>query len=323
MSLSPSELKAIGVAAQWYARLQSGIATDADRAAWNDWLLAEDAHRQAWQRMTAVGEQMARVPGGLAAPALRGAERSRREVLRSVLVLTSAGSLGWLGWRSETSQNLFADVRTAVGERREFRLADGSSLLLNTDTSVNLRFDGRQRVLELLRGEILVTTAVDPSQRPFKVVTRHGEVLALGTRFIVQSREHTGEVAVLEKAVEVSSVGSASTVRLQAGQSIAFNTTSLGSIRRNDASAGAWQQGSIIAIDRPLAELLADLSRYRTGVLRCDPRIAHLKVSGAFPIDDTDLALAALESGFSLRISRYSRYWVNVSGADGRGHSPR
>jgi transmembrane sensor len=39
-------------------------------------------------------------------------------------------------------------------------------------------------------------------------------------------------------------------------------------------------------------------------------------VSGAFPIENTDLALAALESGFSLRITRYSRYWVNVSRAD-------
>jgi transmembrane sensor len=80
---------------------------------------------------------------------------------------------------------------------------------------------------------------------------------------------------------------------------------------------GAWQQGSIIAINRPLSELLADLSRYRSGVLRCDPRIAQLKVSGAFPIDDTDLALAALESGFSLRIIRYSRYWVDVSAPAG------
>ncbi|AKV09221.1 iron dicitrate transport regulator FecR [Pseudomonas fluorescens NCIMB 11764] len=314
MSLSPAELKAISVAAQWYARLQSGVATDTDRAAWNEWLLADPVHTQAWQRMAAVGEQMSRVPGALASPALRGADSSRRQVLRSVVVLASAGSLGWLGWRSETSQNLFADFRTAVGERREFRLADGSSLLLNTDTSVNLRFDGHQRVLELLWGEMLVTTAVDPSQRPFKVVTRHGEVLALGTRFIVRSGHQDGEVAVLEKAVEVTSSGVGPKVRLEAGQSLSFNPASLGTVRRNDASTGAWQQGSIIAINRPLAELLADLSRYRTGVLRCDPRIAHLKVSGAFPIDNTDLALAALESGFSLRISRFSRYWVNVSG---------
>jgi transmembrane sensor len=313
MSLSPAELQAISAAARWYARLHSGVATDADRAGWNDWLHADPAHQQAWQHMAAVGEQMASVPGTLAAPALRGVARSRRQVLRSVVLLASAGSLGWLGWRTDTTQNLLADFRTAVGEQREFLLADGSSLLLNTDTSVNLRFDGRQRTLELLWGEVLVSTAADPLQRPFKVRTCHGDVLALGTRFIVRSQDSGGEVAVIEKAVEFSSAGSGSTVRLEAGQSLGFNARSVGAIRRNDASVGAWQQGSIIALNRPLGELLADISRYRRGVLRCDPRIAQLKVSGAFPIDDTDLALAALESGFSLRVTRYSRFWVSVA----------
>ncbi|MHC8314088.1 FecR domain-containing protein [Pseudomonas sp. LB3P31] len=311
MSLSSDELKAISLAARWYARLQSGFASDVDRAAWSEWVNADPAHHLAWQRITAVGEQMASVPGSLASPALRGADRSRRQVLRSVLVLASAGSLGWLGWRSETTAALVADVSTAVGERREFRLADGSSLLLNTDTAVNIRFDGQQRVLELVRGEILVTTGTDPARRPFKVFTAQAEILALGTRFIVRSQAEGGEVAVLEKAVEVSA--GASKVRLEAGQRMDFNALTLGSVRRNDASVGAWQQGSIIAIDRPLSDLLADLSRYRSGVLRCDPRIADLRVSGAFPIDNTDMALAALESGFSLRVTRHSRYWVTVS----------
>lgn len=313
MSLSPAELKAISMAARWYARLQSGIATDADRSAWNDWLVADPVHRQAWQRMANVGEQMASVPAAVAAPALRGAERSRRQLLRSVLVLVPATSLGWLAWRSDTSRQLIADYRTAVGERREFHLADGTSLLLNTDTSVNLKYDGQQRVLELLRGEILVTTGSDPLQRPFRVHTRHGVVRALGTRFIVRSQALGGDVAVLEKAVEVRAPGGGLAVRVEAGQSIAFTDRSVGPLRRIDASVGAWQQGSIIALDRPLVELLADLSRYRTGVLRCDPRIAQLKVSGAFPIDDTDMALAALESGFALRVTHYSRFWVNVS----------
>jgi transmembrane sensor len=313
MSLSPAERTAISAAAQWYARLQSGIASDADRAGWNEWLQADPAHRQAWQRMAAVGEQMASVPGNLAAPALRGVEHSRRQLLRSVVVLASAGSLGWLGWRSDASQQLLADYRTGVGERRQFRLADGSSLLLNTDTSVNLRFDGRQRLLQLLHGEILVSTAGDSLQRPFKVLTRHAEVLALGTRFIVRAEEAGGEVAVLEKAVQVTAFGGGSSVRLEAGQSLGFSQGAVGAVRRNDASVGAWQQGSIIAINRPLGELLAELSRYRPGVVRCDPAIAQLKVSGAFPIDDTDLALSALESGFSLQVRRFSRYWVTVS----------
>jgi transmembrane sensor len=316
MSLSPAELQAISAAARWYALLPSGVTTDADIAAWSTWLGADPAHAQAWQRMTAVGEQMASVPGALAAPALRGAEQSRRQVLRSVALLISASSLAWMGWRSDASQDLLADFRTTVGERRTFRLADGSTLLLNTDTTVNLRFDGHQRVLELLRGEIQVTTAVDPLQRPFKVMTRHGQVLALGTRFIVRAQDAGSEVAVIEKAVEVRPSGGASAVRLEAGQAVDFDAHSVGTLRRTDASTGAWQHASIIALNQPLVELLAELSRYRRGVLRCDPRIAQLKVSGAFPIENTDLALAALESGFSLRITRYSRYWVNVSRAD-------
>ena len=40
MSLSPAERTAISAAAQWYARLQSGIASDADRAGWSEWLQA-------------------------------------------------------------------------------------------------------------------------------------------------------------------------------------------------------------------------------------------------------------------------------------------
>lgn len=314
MSLSPAELQAISVAAGWFARLRSGVATDSERQEFNEWLAVDPAHEQAWQRMLAVGEQMSSVPRALASPALRGADRPRRQVLRGLVVVASAGSLGWLGWRSETVQDNLADLRTRVGERRQFVLADGSSLLLNTDTSVNVRFDGRQRILDVLRGEVLVTTAADPVKRLFKVLTRHGEVLALGTRFIVRSQDQNAEVAVLEKAVEVRAAGGRPEVRLEAGQAMTFSVASLGTIRRNDASTGAWQQGSIIAIDRPLAALLADLSRYRPGVLRCDPRIAQLQVSGAFPIDNTDLALAALESGFSLRVTRFSRYWVQVSG---------
>ena len=49
-----------------------------------------------------------------------------RELMRNLVVLASAGSLGWLGWRSDSAQQLLADYRTQVGERREVRLADGS-----------------------------------------------------------------------------------------------------------------------------------------------------------------------------------------------------
>jgi transmembrane sensor len=48
-------------------------------------------------------------------------------------------------------------------------------------------------------------------------------------------------------------------------------------------------------------------------VLRCDPAVAALRISGAFPITDTDLALEALQSAFALDVQRRTRYWVTVT----------
>lgn len=313
--LSTAERQAISAAARWYARFRSGSQTEQEQQAWLQWLADDQLHREAWTRMQQVDEQMAAVPGRLAAPTLRGASHSRREVLRGMVLVAAAGSLGALGWRSETAQNLLADYRTQVGERREVRLADGSSLLLNTDTSVNVRFDGQQRVLELLWGEILVNSVVDPLQRPFRVDTRYGQVLASGARFLVRSSAEGDQVAAMDQALQVSPSASGAAQRLDAGRHLQLNALGLGPVALNDVTLGAWRQGSIIAINRPLGELLADLSRYRRGVVRCDPRIAELKISGAFPIDNTDLALAALHSGFALTIKRYTPYWVTVSAA--------
>lgn len=310
LQLSVAERQAISGAARWYAQLRSGTASEQEQAAWREWLAADPLHRQAWERMQQLGEQMSALPGGLAGPTLRGAGRSRRELMRNLVVLASAGSLGW---RSDSAQQWLADYRTQVGERREVRLADGSALLLNTDTSVNVAFDGQQRRLQLLWGEMLVSAGVDALHRPLRVISRHGEVQAEGARFVLRSDEREDRAAVLEQGVQVSLGNGRVPRRVEAGQQLAFSAAGFAALRSNDASVGAWRQGSIIALDRPLGDLLADLSRYRRGVLQCDPQIAGLRISGAFPIDDTDRALAALESGFSLRIERYTRYWVRVS----------
>lgn len=310
--LSNAERDAIRAAAQWYARLASGVEDERARQDWQRWHNADPLHQQAWQRMEAVRQQMARVPGQLAAGSLQGATRSRRQVLRGFVLLAGAGGLATLGWRSELGHSLTADLRTGVGERKRIRLADGGALMLDTASAVDIRYDGQQRLLVLRAGALWVETAADAQQRPFLVETAHGRVRALGTRFTVATQADSSSVAVLEKAVEVTSRHAPAVVRLEAGQQMSFNETGLGTPTASDASVADWIQGSLVAVDRPLGELIDELARYRNGWLRCDPRIAGLKVSGAFPLDDTDLALAALESGFPVTVVRRTRYWVTL-----------
>lgn len=313
MSQPPTaaQRQAVREAAHWYARLAAGGTDAGEQASWQTWHDASELHRQAWQRMQTVTQAMGGLPQRLASATLLGAGNTRRQVLYGLALMLGAGSLGTLAWRSDKRREWAADYRSGVGERREVQLADGSQLLLDTDSAVDVQFDPQQRLLVLRRGQVLISTASDSAGRPFRVDTHHGRVLALGTRFTVSTDDRHSEVAVLEKAVQVS-VAQAPAVRLQAGQRITFGPAGIGDAASNDASVAAWRNGSLIAIDQPLGELVAQLSRYRPGILRCDPAVAGLKVSGAFPTADTDLALAALQDGFPVQVVARTRYWVTV-----------
>ncbi|MFD2645459.1 FecR domain-containing protein [Pseudomonas japonica] len=310
---TPAQREAIRQAAHWYVRLASATDDGEEHAQWQHWHDSDPLHRQAWQRMQVASASFGGLPQRLAASTLLGAGHSRRQVLYGLALLLGGGTFAALGWRSDLRREWSADERSAIGERREVRLADGSRLLLDTDSAVDVRFDARQRQLRLHRGRILIDTASDPAARPFSVVTHSGQVLALGTRFTVAVDEQGAEVAVLEKAVEVS-LDPTRRLRLEAGQRARFGAAGIGPVRASDASVAAWQDGSLIAIDLPLGELLAQLSRYRPGLLTCDPAVAGMRISGAFPIDDTELALTALQASFPVAVRRRTRYWVTVTG---------
>lgn len=314
MNPSASEREAIRAAAQWYARLASGQDTECEQRAWQHWHDADPLHRQAWQRVESVSSQFSRVPGQIAVPVLRGGQ-SRRQVLRSVLLLGAAGGLGIAGWRSEMGGQLLADYRTAVGEQRDVQLADGSALKLNTDTALDVDFNAQQRRLTLRSGEILINVAPDPLGRPLWVQTPHGRVQASEGRFTVRALGAWSRVAVLRNRVAVQLPNDLRAQTLEAGQQLDFDSARIGIAQANSAATAAWEYGSLIAINQPLGELLEDLGRYRHGWLRCDPALKDLKVSGAFPLANTDIALTALESGLGLKVVRHTSLWVTITRA--------
>ena len=74
----------------------------------------------------------------------------------------------------------------------------------------------------------------------------------------------------------------------------------------------AWTEGMIIANGMRLHDFLAELARYRRGRLSCDPAIANLRVSGTYPLADTDLVLTTLPSTLPVEIHFLTRYWVTI-----------
>lgn len=105
---------------------------------------------------------------------------------RLVTLLSGAvlvGAAAWVsrdltGWQRWTS-----DLATATSERRSVQLPDGTRLQLNTDSAVDLDFNAQQRLITLLRGEILVACGTALSA-PLRVQTRHGVLEGIDGRFV-------------------------------------------------------------------------------------------------------------------------------------------
>ncbi|MNJ68666.1 fec operon regulator FecR [compost metagenome] len=91
-----------------------------------------------------------------------------------------------------------------------------------------------------------------------------------------------------------------------------IGTDGLGASHAAPYAADAWSRGMLVVDELPLGELIARLGEHRRGYLGLDPRLAQLRISGSFPLHDTDLALAALPPSLPVRIQRYTDWWVKV-----------
>lgn len=316
-------------AAVWMTTFQSGEATAADEAACARWRAANPMHEAAWQMMAGIDgrirDGMAGVSPVVARRALRlgSGHRSRRQALRTLAGIGALAMLGggtWVLSGSGAYDRLIADKSTGPGERRTFALPDGTTVTLNTATAIDVAFDAHARRIRLRGGEIEVVTARDPRNRPFLVSTRMGQIVPLGTRFVVRdvppgnAVDHVDAitVGVTEGAVRIVPVSGDLTAQVSAGQQASFTARSIGDTARLDPASESWLHGMLIARRMPLPAFIAELARYRRGVLRCDPSLGTLSVSGAFPLDDTDTALALLEKVVPVRTQAITPYWITV-----------
>lgn len=293
-------------AAQWFVLLGSGDVGDEECINWQRWRSADPVHEQAWMRIENIGAAFAAVPPQRTSVALHALTR-KPTIRRTLASLAVAALFGLTGWQGYRASDWSADAISAVGQQRELRLDDSSRLVLDTGSAIDIAFDDEQRLLHLRRGRIYIETGHNATdrERPFVVTTRHGRIIALGTQFTVERLAEASRVAVVESRVAVRSGDAADVVVIvEQGSSVLFDSNGVraqSTIGRNDST---WQRGMLIANDMPLSELLAALGRYRSDELVCDPEAAQLRISGAFPLRDTDRALAALTETLPVKIEQ-------------------
>lgn len=303
-------------AGRWFARLLDPDCGEAERASFERWRAASPAHAAAFagfEALWADGAEVANQPAIAAAArvALHEATRAPRPrhwmpalaAAASILLVVS----GWIGWRTWQNDATAPGVRyaTATGQQRNVQLADGSSLLLDTDSEVVVRLGRNQRDVELLRGRVQFDVRHDPA-RPFAVHAEGGIVTDVGTIFQMRLDASAVDVTLLHGAVAVTTRahGQARSTSLKAGERLRYGRDgTIGPAQPVDElAAEGWTHGKLFVHDWSLPQLLAAMNRYSdTKLVIADPTLDNLRISGAFKAGDQQTLLQILHEGWSIQ----------------------
>lgn len=302
-------------AALWVTRLHSGHVTPEERRAFAIWLEENPAHRQAYRSLQDLWdrlEQLRSVP----LPELEAARarrprpswlpRAAASFSAAAFALGAALVLIVLVDRDGPLRDPMATYRTTKGEQRTLTLADGSAIVLDTDTELRTETSPWSRTVYLYRGQAYFIVSHDPL-RAFEVQAGAGQVRDLGTRFEVYRAPHRVSVTVIEGRVRVTTAGHGGKRDLSAGQRLSFDDTGLlSAIERVDTAARTpWLTGKLAFKGTALAEVIAEVGRYHEVVLELrDPRLADLAVSGTFSARDLNGFIAKLEAMLPLKARR-------------------
>jgi len=296
----------VRAAAQWLALLESGQANEQDRANLQRWRDSCATHEHAWQKAQALRQRFADLPSALALKSLDRPEPGRRVVLKRALGAVALVPAAWLISRQLPLEVWRADLHTATGERKKVQLADGSSLQLNTASAVDV--DVQSRRLKLIEGELSLNV---PGASPLTIQTRFGQVIVSQSEVCVRQDTRGCRVSVYNGVVQLQPLqGPALTLR--SGQQINLQASGAGAILPFDALMPGWREGVLMAKDQPLGDFLRELGTYRPGVLRWEPELEALRVTGSFRLDDTDRVLALLAASLPLEVHSRTRYWVTL-----------
>ncbi|MGY2139798.1 FecR domain-containing protein [Pseudomonas reactans] len=307
----------IDSATRWYVLLRSGQATAGDWQRFEQWRAADPRHdalcRQLESRLGMFQVPQAQGVSGKVLQQALEAPSSRRHVLQ--VALAGAGVAVGAALLAKPLglplTELTADIRTGTGERRTVALDDGSELLLNAQSAADIQFDLQRRLVRLREGELLAKVASDHI-RPFLIQTEQARLRAYGNRFLLREREGQGQVVALNGAVEIDGQHG-ERLQLAAGHEVHYDRAGFGPVQASSSGATAWVDGFLQVRDRPLAEVIDALRPYHNGVLRLDPSVAGLRVSGLYRLDNPQQILDTLARTLPIHITRRSGFWVTVS----------
>jgi transmembrane sensor len=321
-------------AARWVARIDSGPLAGEVKVELDQWLARDDRHRGAmfralaiWQALNGdkvldhgIWDSIERGPNPDdddvekiedAGEPLADRQFARRRLLSiGGAIAASLVSVAFIPriWAPNTDDNYRKNIKTNLGEMAKVPLRDGSLVVVNTASRLEVAQSASVRNVRLENGEAWFHVAKDAS-RPFIVAAGDVRVRAVGTAFAVRRREGGAEVQVTEGIVEVWTEGQ-ETKRAQvpAGVRTFVSEQSGAQLLVEDAAdierKLSWREGALSFRGNTIREAVAEFNRYNATKLEVDSALADEKIIGRFRAKEPDSFAREVSLAFGARIER-------------------
>jgi transmembrane sensor len=311
------------VAAYWHGLFEDHEPEVKDRERFEVWLAADSRNRMAYESVERSWAGMANV--GVDArilimrrEALAAPQNTRARwfpatgIAASILAGAVLVGIAIRHGSLSTDPNSGA-FTTQVGQRSTITLADGSTVVLNTASHIQVAFDAQVRRVKLLAGQAWFEVAKN-QPRPFVVEAGHRKVTAHGTAFDVRLENHDQvQVTLIEGRVSVEGLtgSGAGLIRptehedLLPGDQLILTAAGAATKRKTDVvRATSWRQGQIIFDDDTLATAVAEVNRYSVRkIILADPRLASLRMSGVFTAGHSESFVETVTGNFPIKVT--------------------
>ena len=158
--------QAVDTAMVWLARLRSDHASHEDQQAFALWLGEHSSHPRAMDEALELWDDLAVVRHLGVTTEMPDRTDNRPRWLPAAMAVAACLVLAIFLWPQSDTEPFNGRYQTAMGERSEIILPDGSRALLNTSSAVDITYSDDQRHVVLQRGEVWFQVQADET-RPF------------------------------------------------------------------------------------------------------------------------------------------------------------
>ena len=336
----PNQDKVHSEAGEWLAKLDRGL-TDGERVQFQQWLVETKENRETlfnmaelWDKMDTLSRLSDLFPDvsrqrhvrwryGLAAAlilvigvlVIRGLP-DQSERVRPISPQVAAE-------RSQFSPGDFDEIyETSVGEHSSVNLPDGTEVILNTNSLVQVNYTDTERYIYLSRGEAHFSVA-DDNSRPLTVHAGNRFIQVVGTAFnveivkddIVRIIVTEGKVAIVEQTGSTGKGIPGIIIKMaqdapviSEGEAAILDSTDaeIRKIAPEEVAVDlSWREGNLIFQGETLEEAIHEISRYTSVEFEIlDENIRAVRVAGLFKAGDINGLLLTLRENFQIPSQR-------------------